>query len=93
MKFEHVPVLLNEVIDGLKIKEDGIYVDATLGGGGHSKYIIEKLTSGKLIGIDQDENAPIFDVAHYCIVGDLYEILPGLLEKVKKEGTLNELSI
>ena len=57
MKFEHVPVLLNEVIDGLKIKEDGIYVDATLGGGGHSKYIIEKLTSGKLIGIDQDENA------------------------------------
>lgn len=57
MKFEHVPVLLNEVIEGLNIKNDGIYVDATLGGGGHSQYIAKKLTSGKLIGIDQDEDA------------------------------------
>lgn len=59
MKFEHVPVLLNEVIEGLNIKNDGIYVDATLGGGGHSQYIAKKLTSGKLIGIDQDKNALI----------------------------------
>lgn len=57
MEFEHIPVLLNEVIEGLSIKEDGIYVDGTLGGAGHSKYIAKKLTTGKLIGIDQDKNA------------------------------------
>lgn len=57
MDFEHVPVLLNEVIEGLKIKEDGIYVDGTLGGAGHSKEIVKRLTKGKLIGIDQDINA------------------------------------
>lgn len=57
MKFEHVSVLLNEVIEGLNIKEDGIYVDGTLGGAGHSLEIIKKLNNGKLIGIDQDLNA------------------------------------
>ena len=41
--FHHISVLLNETIDGLNIKEDGIYVDATLGGGGHSSKILEKL--------------------------------------------------
>ena len=57
MNFKHTPVLLEEVIDGLKIKEDGIYVDGTLGGAGHSKKIVKRLTDGKLIGIDQDLNA------------------------------------
>lgn len=57
MDFNHIPVLLNETIEGLKIKEDGIYIDGTLGGAGHSSYIVEKLTTGKLIGIDQDTNA------------------------------------
>lgn len=57
MNFEHVSVLLNESIDGLKIKDDGIYVDGTLGGAGHSKEIVKKLKSGRLIGIDQDLNA------------------------------------
>ena len=42
---EHITVLLNEAIDGLKIKENGIYVDATLGGGGHSSLILSKLTT------------------------------------------------
>ena len=57
--FAHIPVLLNEVIDGLDIKEDGVYVDATLGGGGHSEKILERLDKGKgfLIGIDQDIDA------------------------------------
>ena len=57
--FNHVPVLLNETISGLNIKKDGIYVDATLGGGGHSEKILEVLNFGKgfLIGIDQDEDA------------------------------------
>lgn len=59
MKFEHKPVLLEEIIKGLNIKEDGIYVDGTLGGAGHSKEIIKKLDSekGLLIGIDRDEEA------------------------------------
>lgn len=58
MNFKHVPVLLNECIEALNIKEDGIYVDCTLGGAGHSSEIIKKLSSkGKLIGIDQDRNA------------------------------------
>ena len=54
----HVPVLLREVIDGLQIIPSGIYVDCTFGGGGHSKKILEKLSSeGKLIVFDQDEDA------------------------------------
>lgn len=57
MDFKHVSVLLNETIDGLKIKADGIYVDGTLGGGGHSEEILKHLKTGYLIGIDQDENA------------------------------------
>ncbi len=57
MDFKHVSVLLNEAIDGLKIKENGIYVDGTLGGAGHSKEIVKKLNEGRLIGIDQDTNA------------------------------------
>jgi 16S rRNA (cytosine1402-N4)-methyltransferase len=58
MNFEHIPVLLNECIDGLNIKPDGIYVDCTLGGAGHSSEIAARLSeNGKLIGIDQDANA------------------------------------
>ncbi|WP_406242253.1 16S rRNA (cytosine(1402)-N(4))-methyltransferase RsmH [Tissierella carlieri] len=57
MKFEHISVLLKEILDGLNIKEDGIYVDGTLGGAGHSAEIVKRLTTGKLIGIDQDLNA------------------------------------
>lgn len=54
----HVPVLLNEVIDGLRINPDGIYVDCTFGGGGHSKAILEKLgVKGKLVAFDQDADA------------------------------------
>ena len=55
--FRHVPVLLNEVIDGLNIKKDGIYVDCTLGGGGHAKEVLKRLNGGMLIGIDQDIDA------------------------------------
>lgn len=57
MKFHHVSVLLNEVLEGLDIKPDGTYVDGTLGGAGHSKEIVKRLTTGRLIGIDQDDNA------------------------------------
>lgn len=58
MKFEHVPVLYNEVMDALDIKADGIYVDGTLGGGGHSSGICERLSEkGTLIGVDRDTAA------------------------------------
>ena len=58
MEFEHIPVLLNETIEGLAVKPDGIYVDGTLGGAGHSYHICERLgKKGRLIGIDQDEEA------------------------------------
>ncbi len=57
MDFAHIPVLLNETITGLDIKENGIYVDCTAGGGGHSGEILKHLTTGKLISIDQDPDA------------------------------------
>ena len=53
-EFHHISVLLDECIDGLNIKPDGIYVDGTLGGAGHSSQIAKRLTTGMLIGIDRD---------------------------------------
>ena len=57
MEFRHRSVLLEETIEGLKVKPDGIYLDGTLGGGGHSSEILKRLKGGCLIGIDQDEEA------------------------------------
>lgn len=53
-EFYHVSVLLNECLEGLAIRPDGIYVDGTLGGAGHSSQIVKRLTTGRLIGIDRD---------------------------------------
>lgn len=55
--FYHVPALLDESVRGLNIRSDGIYVDATFGGGGHSMEILKRLKTGKLIAFDQDEDA------------------------------------
>ena len=57
MEFKHIPVMLNECIEGLNIKPEGIYLDGTLGGAGHSSEIVKRLTTGKLIAIDKDEQA------------------------------------
>ncbi len=57
MEFSHIPVLLEQTIEGLNIKKNGIYVDGTAGGGGHSSEILRRLTTGKLISIDQDPDA------------------------------------
>ncbi|UTA68394.1 MULTISPECIES: 16S rRNA (cytosine(1402)-N(4))-methyltransferase RsmH [Emticicia] len=57
MSAYHVPVMLKECLDGLNIKPDGVYVDVTFGGGGHSRAILEKLTTGKLYAFDQDADA------------------------------------
>ena len=56
--FQHIPVLLDECIENLAIKPDGVYVDGTIGGGGHALHICEKLSDdGTLIGIDRDRDA------------------------------------
>ena len=58
MIFKHIPIMPDKCIEGLNIKEDGIYVDATLGGAGHSSLICDKLgKNGTLIGIDRDTDA------------------------------------
>ena len=57
MGFSHVPVMLGPVIESLNIKPDGIYVDGTLGGAGHSSVIASKLAGGRLIGVDRDADA------------------------------------
>ena len=58
MQFKHIPIMLSQVIEGLAIDPDGIYVDGTLGGAGHSSEIVKRLSDkGRLIGIDQDEDA------------------------------------
>ncbi len=62
--FEHVTVLLNEAVSGLNIKPAGVYVDATLGGGGHSSKILEQLKSGHLYSFDQDEVAIQYNQKH-----------------------------
>ena len=66
----HTPVLLNESIDGLAIDPEGIYVDVTYGGGGHSRAILEKLTTGRLIAFDQDA-----DVIGNTITDDRFLLL------------------
>lgn len=53
----HVPVMLKECLEGLQLKPEGVYVDVTFGGGGHSRAIVEQLTTGKLVAFDQDDDA------------------------------------
>ena len=57
MQFHHVPIMLPEVMELLKPERGGLFVDGTLGGGGHSEGILSRLSSGRLYGIDRDGNA------------------------------------
>lgn len=57
MEFKHTPIMLKEVIEGLDVKKDGIYVDCTIGGAGHSLEIVKRLNNGKLYGFDRDSEA------------------------------------
>jgi 16S rRNA (cytosine1402-N4)-methyltransferase len=66
----HTPVLLNESIDGLAIKPEGTYVDVTYGGGGHSRAILERLTTGRLIAFDQD-----LDVIGNALIDKRFQLL------------------
>lgn len=72
MSFNHVSVLLKECITGLNIRPDGTYVDGTLGGGGHSFHILQRLEEGRLIGIDQDTDALNAATNRLKIYGDKF---------------------
>lgn len=69
-QFAHIPVMPGEVTEGLNIKKNGIYLDCTLGGGGHSELILKKLTTGRLIAIDKDEEALAFAKSRLSEYGD-----------------------
>ena len=74
-EFHHISVLLNECLDGLDIKPDGIYGDGTLGGAGHSSQIAKRLTTGKLIGIDRDQVALQAAGERLAIYGDRVKLV------------------
>ncbi len=75
MDFEHIPVLFNETIESLNIKEGGIYLDGTLGGAGHSSEILRRLNgSGLLIGLDQDKSALMASESRLRKIGDNFKL-------------------
>ncbi len=83
--YKHVTVLLNESVDNLNIKENGIYVDMTLGGGGHSSEILKKLTTGKLYCFDQDQYAIDRATEKLSEISDKYEIIKSNFVNIKEE--------
>lgn len=88
---KHYSVMLNESIDGLNIKSDGIYVDATLGYGGHSSEILKKLTTGHLYSFDQDEEAIEYSNKRLKEISNNYTIIYSNFENMKEK--LEELGI
>ena len=98
-----MPVMLNECIDGLNIRQDGIYIDGTLGGAGHSKKILENLSKeGLLIGIDRDEEAlcaakeKLQDYKNVIYIHDNHDNIKSILEELKIEkvdGILLDLGV
>ena len=103
MKFEHKPVLLQECIEGLQIKSNGIYVDGTMGGAGHSIEIVKRLSSeGKLIGIDRDEEAlnaskaRLSEYKNVTYVHDNHDNIKEILQKLgihQVDGILLDLGV
>lgn len=94
----HTPVLLKESVDGLHIKPDGIYVDVTFGGGGHSREIIKNIKSGKLVAFDQDDDAMpnLIDDKQFVFVNHNFRFLKNFLKyhKIEKiDGLLADLGV
>lgn len=88
---EHITVLKEETVDALNIKDDGIYVDATLGGGGHSSLILSKLKKGHLYSFDQDDYAISRAKEKLDTVGNNYTIIKSNFVNLKER--LNELGV
>lgn len=82
---KHISVLLNETINALNIKEDGVYVDCTLGYAGHSSAILKRLKKGKLYAFDQDEEARNFSENKLSKIGSNFEIIPSNFVNLKSE--------
>lgn len=103
MEFNHFPVMLQECIEGLNIKPNGIYVDGTLGGAGHSSEILKRLTRGKLIAIDKDEDAIKYSENKLKEISDNFVIfhndfknIPHILDELKidfVDGILLDLGV
>ena len=105
MEFNHYSVLLQETLENLKIKENGIYVDGTLGGAGHSCEILKRLKKGKLIGIDRDLEAievsasrlePLEKSNEVILLHGNHENIPELLNSInikEVDGVLLDLGI
>ena len=85
MKYEHRPVLLSECIDGLQIKENGVYVDLTLGRAGHSSEILKRIPKGKLYSFDQDEEAIEQSKTRLGLISSNFELIRSNFENVKEE--------
>ena len=89
--FEHKSVLLNEAIESLNIKEDGLYVDCTLGGGGHSEEILKRLTTGHLYCFDQDDHAIEAATTRLQDISDHFTIINSNFVNIKTK--LHELGV
>lgn len=94
----HLPVLLNESIEGLNINPDGTYVDVTFGGGGHSKAILDRLKTGRLIAFDQDKDALSNKIndSKFTLVNHNFRYLKNFLkyhEALPVEGILADLGV
>ena len=91
MEYKHIPVLLNETIDGLNVKENGIYVDGTLGRGGHSSEVLKKLTTGHLYCFDQDKQALDESYERLNSISKSFTLINDNFKNMKER--LNELGI
>lgn len=85
MSYEHIPVLLNECIEGLNIRDGGIYVDLTLGRGGHSSEILKRIPHGKLYAFDQDEEAMKPSRERLETIGNPFELIASNFENIQAE--------
>ena len=83
--FNHVTVLLNEAVEGLNVKPDGIYVDCTLGGAGHSSLILKQLTTGHLYCFDQDIHAIEAARERLEKIGNQFTIIQSNFKNLKSE--------
>ena len=103
MEFKHIPVMLEECLDGLNLKDNGVYVDATIGGAGHSIEILKRTKNTYLVGIDQDEEAIEASgnrlkeySGRFTLVHDNFKNLPQILEKLnikEVDGILIDLGV